>query len=303
MAVGDRMTLGSLTVSGIEPHPLQVPPISIKPGYIETPTAYIGVTSLIGLNQGSLNIGMSAAPFALHCVAGTNNLFAGSSTKHIGEFTSIGITLGLGAEFRTVVGNLQLLGTHAELIGGSTLIMGAKSVDISGGVGGVTISGPDVFIQGESYNIKSKYWDNGGKKNFDIPHPTKENHRLRYVCLEGPDADVYIKGSLVNQNVINLPPYWTKLVDLETISVNLTPIGVYQELFVEKIEWGTKVIVKNNLGGPINCHYQIMAERIDTEKNIPEYEGLTPMDYPGDNSGSIINDRLRFVTHQQYINI
>jgi len=281
MAVGDRMTLGSLTVSGIEPHPLQVPPISIKPGYIETPTAYIGLTSLIGLNQGSLNIGMSAAPFALHCVAGTNNLFAGSSTKHIGEFTSIGITLGLGAEFRTVVGNLQLLGTHAELIGGSTLIMGAKSVDISGGVGGVTVSGPDVFIQGQSYNAKSAFWDS--KKPFDILHPTKEGHRLRYVCLEGPSAEVYYRGTLKNSNVIDLPEYWKGLVDEETIGVTLTPIGTYQELFWEKIEWGSRIIVKNNAGSSIHCHYVIYGERKDTSKNITEYEGLTPMDYPGDN--------------------
>ena len=30
-----------------------------------------------------------------------------------------------------------------------------------------------------------------GKKNFDIPHPTKEGWRLRHVCIEGPTADVY----------------------------------------------------------------------------------------------------------------
>jgi len=145
---------------------------------------------------------------------------------------------------------------------------------------------------GRSLNASAPFWDS--KKNFDIPHPTKENHRLRYVCLEGPDADVYIKGKLVEGNVINLPAYWPKLVDLDSINITLTPIGVYQELFVERIEWGTRVIVKNNSGGPINCYYQIMAERIDVEKNIPEYEGLTPMDYPGDNNGSVINDVLRF---------
>jgi len=281
MAVGDRMTLGSLTISGIEPHPLQVPPISLKPGYIESPTAYIGLTSLIGLNQGSLNIGMSAAPFALHCVAGTNNLFAGSTTKHIGEFTSTGITLALGAEFRTVVGNLQLTGTHAELIGGSTLITASQSVDISGGAGGVTVSGPDVFIQGQSYNAKSAFWDS--KKPFDILHPTKEGHRLRYVCLEGPSAEVYYRGTLKNSNVIDLPEYWKGLVDQETIGVTLTPIGTYQELFWEKIEWGSRIIVKNNAGSSIHCHYVIYGERKDTSKNITEYKGLTPMDYPGDN--------------------
>ena len=31
-----------------------------------------------------------------------------------------------------------------------------------------------------------------GWKGFDIKHPTKENHRLRYVCLEGPEGGVYL---------------------------------------------------------------------------------------------------------------
>lgn len=288
MASGDRLLLGSLTVSGIEPHPLQVPPVSLKPGYIESPSGYIGLTSLIGLNQGALNIGMSAAPFALHCVAGTTNLFAGSSTKHIGEFTSTGITLALGAEFRTVVGSLQLTGTHAELIGGTTLIMGSDSIDLSGelinlsGGGLINLTASDVYIQGQSYNTKSVFWDN--KKPFDILHPTKDGYRLRYVCLEGPSAEVYIRGTLKNSNTIDLPDYWRGLVDPETIGVTLTPIQTYQELFVEKIEWGTKIKIKNNAGGPIYCHYVVYGERKDTSKNIAEYQGLTPNDYPGDNN-------------------
>lgn len=127
------------------------------------------------------------------------------------------------------------------------------------------------------------------KKGFDIPHPSKENHRLRYICVEGPSAEVYLRGKLKNNNVIELPDYWKDLIDAETIGVTLTPIGVYQELFVEKIEWGKRIIVKNNLGGPINCNFVIFAERKDTEKNIPEYRGLTPADYPGDNSEYNIN--------------
>lgn len=127
------------------------------------------------------------------------------------------------------------------------------------------------------------------KKSFDIQHPTKKDHRLRYICLEGPAAEVYVRGTLVNENVINLPDHWRGLVDQETIGVSLTPIGVYQELFVEKIEYGSRIIIKNNAGGPINCYYTITAERKDVEKNIPEYKGLTPADYPGDNSNYNIN--------------
>ena len=118
------------------------------------------------------------------------------------------------------------------------------------------------------------------KKNFDIPHPTKDGHRLRHVCIEGPSADVYVRGKLKDDNVIKLPEYWRGLVDPESIDVSLTPLGNFQELFVEKMEWGSQVIVKNAAGGSINCSYVVYGERIDCEKNIPEYEGLTVNDYP-----------------------
>jgi len=120
------------------------------------------------------------------------------------------------------------------------------------------------------------------KKPFDIPHPTKEGWRLRHVCIEGPTADVYVRGKLNNSNVIELPEYWRKLVDPETITVNLTPIGTHQELYVDKIEWGTRIIIKTNSGSAVNCYYTVYGERADCEKNIPEYEG-TYDDYPGDN--------------------
>lgn len=111
-----------------------------------------------------------------------------------------------------------------------------------------------------------------GTKSFDIPHPSKEGWRLKYVCLEGPTADVYVRGKLEDSNVIELPDYWVDLVDQETIMVNLTPYGVYQELFVEKIEWGKKIIVKNNSGGPIKCSYVVYAERKDVDRNQTEYQ-------------------------------
>ena len=127
------------------------------------------------------------------------------------------------------------------------------------------------------------------KKSFDIPHPTKKDHRLRYVCPEGPKADVYVRGRIKDDNTIYLPAYWKDLVDPDTIDVLLTPIGSSQELFVESIQWGTKVIIKNNSSGPINCSYVVYGERKDVSPNIPEYQGLTQDDYPGDNSEYIIN--------------
>jgi len=119
-------------------------------------------------------------------------------------------------------------------------------------------------------------------KPFDIKHPTKEGYRLRHVSLEGPEIGVYYRGSLKGENVIQVPDYWEGLINPETITVNLTPVGAYQELFVEKIEWGKNIIISNREGSGINCYYTVYAERKDLEKLTVEYEGETFQDYPGE---------------------
>ena len=73
--------------------------------------------------------------------------------------------------------------------------------------------------------------------------------------------------------MIELPEYWKGLVDAETITVNLTPHGSYQELFVKSIEWGARINVVNNAGGAIDCSYVVYAERKDVDKLVVEYEG------------------------------
>ena len=122
-------------------------------------------------------------------------------------------------------------------------------------------------------------------KGFDIPHPNKEGHRLRHICVEGPESGpIYVRGKLDGKSIIKLPDYWKGLVDEDSITVNLTPIGSFQELFVEDIQWGKNVIVKNSAGGPIKCFYQVWANRLADEKLHVEYEGQSPADYPGDNT-------------------
>ena len=120
------------------------------------------------------------------------------------------------------------------------------------------------------------------KKNFDIPHPTKEGWRLRHTCPEGPSNDVYVRGRVTNKKEIILPSYWKELVDFTTITVNLTPIGAHQDVIVKRID-EEKVYLQSNGGIPINCFYHIYGTRADGERLIPEYEGETPADYPGNN--------------------
>ena len=122
-------------------------------------------------------------------------------------------------------------------------------------------------------------------KGFDIPHPNKKGHRLRHICVEGPeDGPIYIRGKLNGNNDIVLPDYWRGLIDEDSITVHLTPFGTQQDLFVDQIKWGKIVIVKSGSGGPIKCYYQVWANRLADEKLHVEYEGESPADYPGDNT-------------------
>ena len=119
-------------------------------------------------------------------------------------------------------------------------------------------------------------------KKFDISHPTKEGYRLSHVCLEGPTSDVYFRGRLKGSNMIELPEYWKGLVDSDTITVNLTPIGRPDlSLHIKEIREDKIILSSDNLID-VDCFYHVYGERKDIEKNIAEYEGESPSDYPGD---------------------
>ena len=71
-------------------------------------------------------------------------------------------------------------------------------------------------------------------------------------------------GTMKDTTVINLPEEWANKVDLDTLSITLTPIGSYQELYVESIKWGKQVIVKSQSGGHISCYYNVNATLLDS---------------------------------------
>jgi hypothetical protein len=104
-------------------------------------------------------------------------------------------------------------------------------------------------------------------KSFLIDHPTKPGKKLQYGSLEGPENGVYVRGRLTDDNEILLPDYWTGLVDADTITVQLTPIGSHQNLYVHEIK-DNKVIV----GGVVDCFYTVYGERKDVDKLIVEFE-------------------------------
>ena len=128
---------------------------------------------------------------------------------------------------------------------------------------------------------------------FDIPHVKDKNKRIRHIVAEGPEPGIYIRGKLKDTNVIELPEYWDGLIDPETITVTLTQIGYSQDLIVDDIEWGKKVIIRSGVGANIHCFYEVWAARWVNPMNHDEklhvvYEGETPDDYPGSNQDFLI---------------
>ncbi len=112
---------------------------------------------------------------------------------------------------------------------------------------------------------------NAISKSFIIKHPTKEGMLLRYGSLEGPELGVYVRGRNKTGYII-LPDYWSGLVDPDTITVNITPIGRHQNIYVSSIQ-PDAVFLGNESDGPIDCFYTIYAERKDVEKLVVEFEG------------------------------
>ena len=98
-------------------------------------------------------------------------------------------------------------------------------------------------------------------KAFLIDHPTKENKKLQYASLEGPENAVYVRGTH-NSSLIELPEYWSELVHEDSLTVALTPLGKHQTLYVK-----SKDTTHVNVGGVKGSYdYVVYGERKDIDK-------------------------------------
>ena len=181
----------------------------------------------------------------------------------------------------------------------SVNLKGNQTIDGDGGTAnGLRVSGGSsvntVYIDGDLYVRGSTDTGNKGRlasrfgaadgrpKPFDIKHPSKEGYRLRYACIEGPEVGVYYRGRVRGEKIIKLPDYWKDLVDVESISVQLQPIGAHQDVIVKR--WDDQFIYLQAQGGmPVNCFYHVYAARKDVNPLYVEYEGESWKDYPDPN--------------------
>ena len=198
-----------------------------------------------------------------------------TATQMIGRTDTISTPLALNTR-----GNVNIEGDGGTANG--LLVSGGSSVDA-------------VYVVGDMYVTGKVDCDNKGRlasrfssadarpKPFDIQHPSKgEGHRLRYACIEGPEVGVYCRGRVRNEKIIGLPKYWKDLVNVESISVQIQPIGAHQDIIVKR--WDDEFIYLQNQGGlPINAFYHVYGERKDINPLIVEYEGDSWKDYPDPN--------------------
>lgn len=158
------------------------------------------------------------------------------------------------------------------------------AIDINGKTK-IDNKGDAVFAIGTSgKTLSARFVEADSKpKPFDIQHPSKgEGWRLRYACIEGPEVAVYHRGRLRRGKEIFLPRYWKDLVHINSITVQLQPIGAHQDVIIKR--WDDEKIYLQSMGGmPIDCFYHVYAERKDINPLIIEYAGKDCFDYPDPN--------------------
>jgi len=216
------------------------------------------------------------------------------------------------------------MGAHSDLafgvvnmgtaLGDFKPLMKGRALDVEGdvsivgdgggfqGVNALVIDG-DLFVTGNidggnKGRLASRFGtaDSLGK-SFDIKHPTKEGYRLRYACIEGPEVAIYHRGRLKSNTEIILPDYWKSMVYEDSITVQITPIGKQEDIYVKSFD-SEKIVLESD--SDIDCFYHVYGERNDINPLIVEYEGETWEDYPDPNLKLDPSDKDRNIKDPNY---
>ena len=205
------------------------------------------------------------------------NVFDTNNIKSTG-LTVNGVTVLSGNSSASILTVTGQTGTFVEVVDDPTsnLLWG-----ISGATGAVFNVNTDSINAYVNFNYTGNTVTSGNTtisgslsattKSFDIVHPTKEGYRITYGCLEGPEHAVYHRGRTTS-DVIELPEYWSGLVDVNTTTVQLTPNGEYTPHWVKKIE-NNQIYIKSE-SGKIDCYFLVHAERKDVPKILVVYKSF-----------------------------
>jgi hypothetical protein len=234
--------------------------------------------NIMSLNpSGRLGIRTDSPNYQLE-VIGSGNFASGLFVSGFSVLTGEPFAISLSGLFST--GNQT--GTLA--ISGTKTFTGIVNFNSATFVNRPTVNGTGVLLSGEasSATVSNVVYTTGNTtqtisgsltvtghfsantKSFLIDHPTQVGRKLQYGVIEGPEHSVYIRGKLTGNDFIPFPNYWSGLVDLNSVTVSLTPIGYSQNLYINDVNISG---VKVYSDAPVpNCYYHIFAERKDVPK-------------------------------------
>jgi hypothetical protein len=222
-------------------------------------------------SAGSVLYHSGTAPYWSSAPTGSGG---GAGTVAVGSSARMAYYPGTGSSVKDATGfEYSTSGTTntVRVFGGSAI---GNTFFIVNGIGTSQIR-VGIGVTNPAYELEIEGEISATNKSFVINHPLKPDWKLRYGSLEGPENGVYVRGVLKDEYVIETPDYWTGLVDPNSFTVTLTPIGKSDSiLYVEKIE-DYKVFVNDFNNNSINCFFTVWAERIDIPKLVVEYENGT----------------------------
>jgi hypothetical protein len=145
------------------------------------------------------------------------------------------------------------------------------------GIGGIDMNGPDVDPNNADLvawlSCKGFLWVRElevagsltvrGPKSFAQDHPTDPTKQIVYVALEGPEAGTYIRGTaqLINgEAVIVLPEHFSLVTNDEGLTVQLTPLGDWLQLYVVE-KSAKRIIVREAQGKSGKFDYLVQGVR------------------------------------------
>jgi len=152
---------------------------------------------------------------------------AQSSTRAVTRF---GQAIAGWNEIIQFSGNGLAIGTTTAV----PMIFGTNNTNrmqIDGTTGAVTVSG--------NFTVT-------GVKNFAVPDPQNAKRAIYYASLEGPEAGTYYRGTaktVDGEAVIELPGYFSRITEKERMTVQITPVGAPNQLYIAE-KTPERVVIK-----------------------------------------------------------
>ena len=267
------LTLANLGYTGATNANNYVLPSSISLNSLTVDNNKIDTDGTFGTSYGSYGIGTTNLQNGHHRIfakPSDHMYFAAASSKGFRFRPNGGSSSGGVQSAITSAGNFAIGATSAssKLAVNGGVAVGGSYTGVSAPSNGMVIQG-NVGIGTSSvsgyYALQVNGSIQGSYKSFVIDHPTKEKKQLVHASLEGPEIGVYFRGKNTT-DTITMPDYWDGLVDLDSMTVELTAIGGNQSLFVASMESNGDVVVGSNTDEPLNYYYVIYGERKDIDK-------------------------------------